>query len=109
MLQLENPNHWNSARTLSPYLFLILMTAIFHDVHDDQQLETEFAANRPIGYDSDEILYADDTLVLGSSKSDVGEMAAAVGQAGTLEATGTSLHSTVLKSRTSDLYLTLAG
>ena len=48
--------------TLSPYLFLILMTVIFKDVHQDVTLENQLKANRPPGLDFDDVLYADDTI-----------------------------------------------
>ena len=50
--------------TLSPYLFLIVMTAIMHDIREDQQLDEELHENRPPNHDFDEVLYADDTIIL---------------------------------------------
>ena len=49
--------------TLSPYLFLILMTAIFHDMREDQDLDEELFEHRPPNHDFDEVLYADDTII----------------------------------------------
>ena len=49
--------------TLSPYLFLILMTAIFHDVREDPALDEELFEHRPPNHDFDEVLYADDTII----------------------------------------------
>ncbi len=49
--------------TLSPYLFLILMTVIFHDTHDDPELEKTLEEHRPPRHDVDEVLYADDTII----------------------------------------------
>ena len=45
---------------LSPYLFLIIMTTLFHDIHmhDPQNL----TAHRICGANFDEIVYADDTI-----------------------------------------------
>ena len=45
---------------LSPYLFLIVMTVMFHDIHegDAQRLKQ----HRVEGTSFDEILYADDTI-----------------------------------------------
>ena len=48
---------------LSPYLFLIIMTVFFHDIHQDEALETELKENRIIGTLFDELLYADDTII----------------------------------------------
>ena len=42
--------------TLSPYLFLILMTAIFDEVHNDKELENKREQHRPTNHDFDEIL-----------------------------------------------------
>jgi hypothetical protein len=47
---------------LSPYLFLIVMTTLFYDVH--QKLDTELARNRVPGADFDEVTYADDTICI---------------------------------------------
>ena len=49
--------------TLSPYLFLIVMTALFHDVHQDAELQKSLEENRPENHNFDEILYADDTVL----------------------------------------------
>ena len=47
---------------LSPYLFLIIMTTLFHDIHagDTQRL----IPNRVCGTNFDEIVYADDTICI---------------------------------------------
>ena len=47
---------------LSPYLFLIIMTTLFHDIHenDPQKLKE----NRVHGTNFDEIVYADDTICI---------------------------------------------
>ena len=49
---------------LSPYLFLIIMTTLFHDIHenDPQKLKE----NRVHGTNFDEIVYADDTMLIGT-------------------------------------------
>ena len=47
---------------LSLYLFLIVMTAMFHDIH--QELEEELAAHRIPGAEFDEVTYADDTICI---------------------------------------------
>ena len=48
--------------TLSPYLFLIVMTAIMHDIREDQQLDEELYEHRPPNHDFDEVLYAEITI-----------------------------------------------
>ena len=53
--------------TLSPYLFLIVMTAIMHDVREDQQLDEELHEDRPPNQDFDEVLYADDTIIFSTN------------------------------------------
>ena len=47
---------------LSPYLFLILMTCLFHDVHEKDRLKT--IEHRIKGMEEDEILYANDTICM---------------------------------------------
>ena len=48
---------------LSPYLFLILMTVIFWDVHQQPGLREELRHNRVLDAMFDEVLYADDTII----------------------------------------------
>ena len=57
--------------TLSPYLFLILMTTVMHDVHDNPELDHELKNNRPINHDIDEVLYADDTILCSTNAKTV--------------------------------------
>ena len=52
---------------LSPYLFILLMTVIFHDVHSDKQLQKELEEDRRINYNIDEVLYADDTILFSTN------------------------------------------
>ena len=47
---------------LSPYLFLIVMTTLFHDVH--QKMDNELKEHRAPGADFDEVTYADDTICI---------------------------------------------
>ena len=47
---------------LSPYLFLIVMTVMFHDVHEADTIQV--ALKRIPGADFDEVLYADDTIIM---------------------------------------------
>ena len=45
---------------LSPYLFLVVVTCLFHDVHEHDHLN--LAQQRMEGIEEDEVLYADDTI-----------------------------------------------
>eukprot|EP00973_Karenia_brevis_P094220 12421363-Karenia_brevis.AAC.1 len=46
---------------LSPYLFVILMTTLFHDIRRNGQERTD----KPDGVEFTEVFYADDTILLG--------------------------------------------
>ena len=48
---------------LSPYLFLTVMTAIFHDIHNNTDLERKSECGRIAGTLLDEVLFADDTIL----------------------------------------------
>ena len=48
--------------TLSPYLFLIVMTVMFYDIKADDHLHIR--QHRPINANFDEIMYADDTILI---------------------------------------------
>ena len=47
---------------LSPYLFLIAMTTLFHDVH--KNIDDTLSRGRVPGADFDEVTYADDTICI---------------------------------------------
>ena len=47
---------------LSPYLFLVVMTVIFHDVHE--KLHCTLPEHRVPGAELDEVMYADDTICI---------------------------------------------
>ena len=47
---------------LSPYLFILLMTVLFHDIHDS--LQDTLKDSLVEGFGESEILYADDTLLI---------------------------------------------
>ena len=49
--------------TLSPYLFLIIMSMLFEDVMEDTELRLLLRTNRPENHEQDEVLYADDTII----------------------------------------------
>ena len=59
---------------LSPYLFLILMTVMFHDIHADEQLNEELKEDRILGAMFDEILYADDTIIHSTTSDKVAKL-----------------------------------
>ena len=48
---------------LSPYLFLIVMTTMFHDVHKGTKLEKDLEKDQILGAIFNEILHADDTII----------------------------------------------
>ena len=48
---------------LSPYLFLIVMTVLFHDIPKEEALSKDLERHRLIGALFDEILYAGDTII----------------------------------------------
>ena len=50
---------------LSPYLFLIVMTTMFYDVHTE--LDSILATQRVPGAEFDEVTYADDTICITTS------------------------------------------
>ena len=47
---------------LSPYLFIVLMTCLFNDIHKNDKLKLK--EHRVTGMDTDQILYADDTICI---------------------------------------------
>ena len=76
-------SHWKEQQTgirqgcpLSPYLFLIVMTVMFHDIHegDAQRLKQ----HRVEGTSFDEILYADDTICLSTDTKAMNKLLASI-------------------------------
>lgn len=49
---------------LSPYLFLVVMTVIFNDIH--YKIDGQMAIQRVPGTNYDEVVYADDTICIGT-------------------------------------------
>eukprot|EP00969_Alexandrium_andersonii_P150011 6633326-Alexandrium_andersonii.AAC.1 len=47
---------------LSPYLFLVVMTVMYHDIHQGDGPRTQ--RQRIKGMETDEVLYADDTVCI---------------------------------------------
>ena len=64
---------------LSPYLFVIVMIVLMHDAHTSIGQSARTAVECGYFYD---ILYADDTLVIGTNAANVEELTAAIGAAG---------------------------
>jgi len=54
---------------LSPYLFILLMTVVFHDVH--QEIDHKIAPYSGDCTSAWELLYADDTMVMGSRAREI--------------------------------------
>ena len=48
---------------LSPYLFLVIMTVMFHDIHQDEHQRENLEKDKILGTIFDEVLYADDTII----------------------------------------------
>jgi len=56
---------------LSPYLFLIVMKVIFAEVHKDLSKTNKRALNRHPGCTMDDVLYADDTILISKSLAEL--------------------------------------
>ena len=67
---------------LSPYLFLIVMTVIFHDVHARENVRETLQHNRILGAVFDEVLYADDTIIFSESAEALEELLAEIEREG---------------------------
>ena len=65
---------------LSPYLFIILMTVLFHDVHQIHAPNT--AAGRITGALFDEVTYADDTICVSQSETEIEKALKAIREEG---------------------------
>ena len=49
---------------LSPYLFLIVMTTIFHDIYNKDEVKAAMADSGILGSELTEVLYAGDTILI---------------------------------------------
>jgi hypothetical protein len=65
---------------LSPYLFIIVMSVMYHDVHANHRLLTE--RQRIVGTHTDEVLYADDTICFAQTTTAINKMLSAIEQEG---------------------------
>ena len=61
---------------LSPYLFIILMTCVFHDVHANYKQKMK--EHRVDGMDADEVLYADDTICISEDENAMNRLLKAI-------------------------------
>ena len=59
---------------LSPYLFLIVMTVMFHDIHADKLMDEQISEDRILGTLFDEVLYADDTIIHSTTPESVSKL-----------------------------------
>ena len=65
---------------LSPYLFIIFMTVLFHDIHENDELKT--ARQRIKGTDVDQVLYADDTICIAQNERAMNRILKAIEEEG---------------------------
>jgi len=56
---------------LSPYLFIIVMTVLMHDVKSNIELKRNLIENRIPAAEFDEILYADDTILISTNPATI--------------------------------------
>ena len=61
---------------LSPYLFIALMTVLFHDVHHIHKPTSQ--SSRVAGMEYDEVLFADDTICISESEAAMEQMLKAI-------------------------------
>ena len=58
----------------SPYLFLVVMTVMFHDIHADGKHQEDMEEDRILGAVLDEVLYADDTIIHSQNLETLGKL-----------------------------------
>ena len=63
---------------LSPYLFLLIMTTMFHDIHSRHALQCSLIKNKIQGACFDEVLYADDTICISEDTRTMNKLLAAI-------------------------------
>ena len=84
-----NTSDWKKQETgirqgcpLSPYLFLIVMTTLFSDLHSEDHLNT--FRHRPNNCNFSEILYADDTILISNNTRAINGFLAEIEEAASL-------------------------
>ena len=65
---------------LSPYLFIVLMSVLFADIHKNDTLQ--LAPHRVQGMETDEMLYADDTVCISEDEAALTRLLAAIEKEG---------------------------
>ena len=61
---------------LSPYLFIVLMSVLFQDIHQGDKLKLH--EHRVLGMETDEILYADDTICISEDEEALSRLLQAI-------------------------------
>ena len=72
----------NQTRMQSPYLFIIVMTVMFNEIH--KELGTTLIEKRVDGITVGEILYADDTICIGTDTKTLNRFLKAIEGKGTI-------------------------
>ena len=65
---------------LSPYLFIIVMSVMFHDIHQEDKVKTK--EHRVVGTEQDEVLYADDTICISRDENAMNRLLSAIEREG---------------------------
>ena len=65
---------------LSPYLFTVIMSCLFHDIHHRDHLRTR--EHRIEGTTHDQVLYADDTICMSENEETMTRLIQAIEQEG---------------------------
>ena len=65
---------------LSPYLFITLMTVMFHDIHEGDRLS--MTEHRVTGTRADEVVYADDTICISEDEAAMNRLLVAMEKEG---------------------------
>lgn len=88
IVQLDGtPSKWEEQQTgirqtcpLSPYLFLVVMTVMFEDIH--YQIHSYMAIQRVPGTNFDEVVYADQTICIGTDTRKINILLKAIEEEG---------------------------